>query len=176
MPISSKPILIVNADDFGWNREATDKTLDAFAANRITGATALVHMEDSDRAAELALEAGLPVGLHLNLTDPFTDPATNATRRARQLLVCEQFSKQRLRIRSWSFDPRIRTNVETAVSDQLERFEELYGQPPTHVDGHNHVHACPNVALAAPLASIAKMRNGLWTWPSVHSGMGAARP
>jgi chitin disaccharide deacetylase len=175
MSVSSKPILIVNADDYGWNSEATDKTLDAFAATRITSATALVYMEDSDRAAELALEAKLPVGLHLNLTDPFTDPSANATQRARQLLVCKLFAAWRFRLRSWTFDPRIRKQVEGAISDQLERFHELYGQPPTHLDGHNHVHVCPNVALAASLASIEKMRDGLSTWPSIRTAMGAAR-
>jgi chitin disaccharide deacetylase len=174
MPASSKPILIVNADDFGWNREATDRTLEAFAAGRITSATAMVHMEDSDRAAKLALEAKLPVGLHLNLSDPFTGPAASEGQRARQQAVCRLFSR-RPRLRSWTFDPRIRAQVEGAISDQLERFEQLYGQPPTHLDGHNHVHSCPNVALAAALDPIAKVRDGLWTWPSAHTPMGAAR-
>ncbi len=174
MPASSKPILIINADDFGWNREATDHTLEAFAARRITSATAMVHMEDSARAAELALEAKLPVGIHLNLTDPFTDPSASEAQKARQLQLCRMFSRS-FRLRSWTFDPRIRPQVEGAISDQLERFELLYGQPPSHVDGHNHVHLWPNVALAAPLKSIAKMRDSLWAWPSVRGPLAVAQ-
>jgi predicted glycoside hydrolase/deacetylase ChbG (UPF0249 family) len=175
MPASGTPILIVNADDFGWDPEATDRAMEAFAAARITSATALVHMEDSDRAARLALEAGLPVGLHLNLTDRFTDPSTSEGRRGRHLRACNVFSSRRLRLRRWIFDPRIRRVVDDAISDQLERFEELYGKPPTHVDGHKHVHVCPNVALASPLASIAKMRDDGWAWPTARTPMGAAR-
>lgn len=174
MPVSSKPILIVNADDFGWTREATDHTLEAFAARRITSATAMVHMEDSARAAELALEANLPVGLHLNLTDPFTDPSVSEAQRARQLQLCRLFGR-RFRLRSWTFDPRIRAQVEVAISEQLKRFEELYGQPPSHVDGHNHVHSCPNVALAAPLSSVAKMRDSLWAWPNARGPLAVAQ-
>ncbi len=91
MPASSKPILIVNADDFGWYPEATDPTLEAFATKRITSATAMVHMADSDRGAELALEAKLPTGLHLNLTDPFDGSTANENQRERQLLACRLF-------------------------------------------------------------------------------------
>ena len=173
--VSHQPILIVNADDLGWNRNCTDRTLEAFAARRITSATAMVHMADSDRAAGLALEAGVPMGLHLNLTDPFTDSSVGANRRTRQLKACKHFSAWRFRVRSWSYDPRIRSDIDATISDQLERFKELYGKSPTHVDGHNHVHTCPNVALSAALAPIDKMRDGLWAWPSARSPMGAAR-
>src|ERR1700742_3119003 len=69
---SSHPLLIVNADDLGWNRGATDLTIASFGAGQVTSATALVHMEDSERAATLAREHDLPTGLHLNLSDPFT--------------------------------------------------------------------------------------------------------
>ncbi len=65
--------------------------------------------------------------------------------------------------------------MEGAISDQLERFDELYGQPPTHLDGHNHVHVSPNVALAAPLKSIGKVRDSLWAWPSARTVGGAAQ-
>ena len=55
MPVVDTPILIVNADDYGWNRPTTEATLEAFRAGRITSATALMFMDDSERAAELAL-------------------------------------------------------------------------------------------------------------------------
>jgi len=175
MPASQVPRLIVNADDFGRNTEATDRTIEVFRAGRITSATAMVHMEDSERAAALALEAGMPVGLHVNLTDPFTATGIPASVRARQRKACRHFSPGRLRLRSWSFDPRIRRDVESAVADQLQRFEELYGGPPSHFDGHKHVHCCPNVVLAAPLRPIGRARNGLRAWPGARGAMGALR-
>lgn len=175
MPISTSARLIVNADDFGLDTEATDQTIRAFRAGRLTSATLMVHMADSERGAALATEAGLPVGLHVNLTDPFTSAQTPAAVRSRQLRACAHFSPSQLRLRSWLFDPRIRHDVEASVADQLQRFEELFGHPPPHLDGHNHVHVCPNVALAAPLRAVQRRRDALWAWPGTRSPMGAAR-
>lgn len=174
MPTSKSPLLIVNADDFGWNRGATDLTAECFAAGQITSTTALMYMEDSDRAAALALERDFPVGLHLNLTDPFTAGSVPGPVRERQARACEIFGGAGLRKRSWIYDPRLRGLTEAAIRDQLERFRALYGREPTHVDGHNHVQVCPNVITARALAG-EKMRDALWSYPSTRSAMGVAR-
>lgn len=174
MPASNSPLLIVNADDFGWNRGATDLTAECFAARQITSTTALMYMEDSDRAAELALTRDFPVGLHLNLSDPFTADAIPEPVRERQAAACRIFGGAGLRKRSWTYDPRIRGLVEGAIRDQLERFRALYGREPTHVDGHNHVQVCPNVITARALDG-QKMRDALWSYPSTRSAMGVAR-
>lgn len=175
MSSSSKPLLIVNADDLGWNAEATDRTIEAFAAGQITSSTALVHMEDSERAAALAREHELPTGLHLNLTDPFTDPGLPAAERDRHREVCRHFDGGgQLHLRSWTYDPRIQPEVEYTIQAQLSRYEEQFGAPPTHVDGHNHVHVCPNVARAKAIAGF-KRRNALKGWPGTRTALGLAR-
>jgi chitin disaccharide deacetylase len=174
MPASRLPRLIVNADDFGWNRHATDRTIEAFAAGRITSTTAMVHMEDSDRAATLGQEAGLPTGLHLNLTDPYTAPSLPEDVRERHLRLCRHFSRDGFRLLTWAYDPRIRHGMAAVIGDQLQGFRDLYGTSPTHVDGHKHIHSCPNVALSAPLAGM-RMRNGLRAAPSARTAMGAMR-
>ena len=61
-------MLIINADDYGRNAAATDNTLRVFRRGAIISASAMVFMDDSERASQLALEAGLEVGLHLNLS------------------------------------------------------------------------------------------------------------
>jgi len=175
MALSGTPILIVNADDFGRDEQATDRTLAAFREGRLSSATAMVNMDDSERAAQLAREAGLPVGLHVNLTDPFTAAEVPAGARERQLLACRLFAGRRFRLRSWSYDPRVQSKVDSAVADQVERFEALFGARPDHLDGHKHVHSCPNVALAAPLKPIRCMRNGLRAWPSGRGVAGTLR-
>jgi predicted glycoside hydrolase/deacetylase ChbG (UPF0249 family) len=174
MPPSDKPLLIVNADDFGWNAEATDRTVECFAAGQITSTTALVHMEDSERAAALGREHGFAIGLHLNLTDPFTGSDIPAAERERQAAACRIFGGGGLRLRSWTYDPRIATLVDDAIRDQVERFHALFEREPTHADGHNHVQVCPNVVRAKALAGF-KLRNALWAWPSTRSAMGFAR-
>lgn len=174
MPASRLPRLIVNADDFGWDRHATDRTIEAFQAGRITSTTAMVHMEDSERAAALGREAALPTGLHINLTDPYTAASVPDDVRERHQRLCRHFSRNGFRLRNWTYDPRLRHGMAAVIGDQLQAFSDLYGTAPTHVDGHKHVHSCPDVALAAPLAGV-KMRNGLRTAPSTRTAMGSVR-
>lgn len=173
MPISDSKILIVNADDFGRTRVASDLTMECFAAGQLSSATAMVYMDDSERGAALAREVDLPAGLHLNFTEPFTSKETPGKVRERQADACRTLG-DRLRLRSWSYDPRIATLVDDAIRDQLERFEALFEGPPTHVDGHNHVQVCPNVTKA-PSLSGDKLRNALWSWPSERTAMAFAR-
>lgn len=174
MPPSDTQLLIVNADDFGHDREATDLTIACFGAGQITSATTMMRMADSRRAAELGLEHDLPTGLHLNFTEPYDGAEVPAAERERQLNACRIFGDGGLRLRSWTYDPRISRLVEDAIRDQLEQFRILFGREPTHVDGHNHVQVCPNVAGAKALTGY-KLRNALWSWPSTRTAMGVAR-
>jgi chitin disaccharide deacetylase len=173
MPSSRQSLLIVNADDYGHDRAATDLTIECFGRGQLSSATAMMYMPDSERAAALALEHDLPTGLHLNFTEPFADPATPSAVRERQAEACRRIGHN-LRLYSWIYDISVRSMVDDAIRDQAERFEMLFGRPPTHVDGHNHVQVCPNVALASTLPS-RRIRNALWAWPERHTVMGAMR-
>jgi predicted glycoside hydrolase/deacetylase ChbG (UPF0249 family) len=141
-------LLVVNADDFGGNRLASDRILHCFAAGGITSTSAMVYMSDSRRAAELVRASGLPVGLHLNLTQEFEDEATPAAVRSRQARARRHLSGQRLtRV---AINPPLIPLIKRCIADQLACFRELYGGEPTHIDGHNHVHLSPTVLLALP--------------------------
>ena len=76
-------MLIINADDWGLDVATTDAIAACFERGRLTATSAMVFMDDSIRAAQLALDIGIDVGLHLNLTEPFTselaDPALEAS-------------------------------------------------------------------------------------------------
>jgi len=175
MPASDQSLLIVNADDFGWEPAMTDLTIESFGAGQISSATWLAHMADSQRAAEMAREHGLPTGLHLNLTDPYTGPDVPATERDRHRDLCRHFATgRRLHLSSWTYDPRIQGEVEWALGTQLERYHRVFDASPTHVDGHNHVHVCPNVARAKALRGL-KRRNSIYAWPATRTAMGIAR-
>src|SRR5690349_5211180 len=67
-------MLTVNADDFGQCLLATDRTMACFAANRVNAASAMVFMEDSERAAAMANASEMNIGLHVNFTEAFTGP------------------------------------------------------------------------------------------------------
>jgi chitin disaccharide deacetylase len=170
---SRQPLLIVNADDLGYNQPATDAIAESFRAGRITSATAMVYMRDSDRAAEIAREIGLPVGLHINFTEPFDDPDVPADLRARHLEMVRRFGGPSFvyRSRRWLYDRKLREPVGRCIAEQLERFEAIYGGPPTHVDGHMHVHVCPNVGLSSAIPAGMKMRNSLGMPPLAGGAM-----
>jgi predicted glycoside hydrolase/deacetylase ChbG (UPF0249 family) len=145
--------LIISADDVGHNAHATDRALECFEASRITSASAMVYMEDSDRASATLRGAGIPVGLHINLSEAFTDAATPPDVRSRQARLLPRCGPDGARrAMRWLYKPRIRADVERCIciDEQLQRFRVLYGGPPTHVDGHQHVHLCPNVSLMSP--------------------------
>jgi predicted glycoside hydrolase/deacetylase ChbG (UPF0249 family) len=159
--------LIVNADDWGGFRAGTDAIEQCFVAGAISSATAMVHMADSRRAAELARARGRPIGLHLNLTQLLDGPSVPVAVRERQRQLCAHFAD--LRRRRWllSPDPRVHRLIAAGIADQLEEFRRLYAVEPTHVDSHHHVHVCPDVFLSRALARGTRVRQTLSPPPDV---------
>jgi predicted glycoside hydrolase/deacetylase ChbG (UPF0249 family) len=140
--------LIVNADDFGGNPLATERIAECFSAKRITSTTAMVYMKDTAKAVEIAASQPLAIGLHLNLTQEFEDPATPDPVRERQARAVRHFAGRRSA--RFIVNPALVRLIGKCVADQLERFRELFGREPTHIDGHNHVHLSPTILLALP--------------------------
>src|SRR3954469_7460307 len=129
-------VLIVNADDLGLRARVTDAILEAWRAGAISSSTLMVHQEDSERAAALARAAGLPVGLHLNLTHPFQPETTPTTVAQAQSQLASHFAKPRNR---WLPSPHLAGAIARCIEEQIAEFERLFGVPPTHVDGHEHI-------------------------------------
>src|SRR5258707_15355248 len=77
-------MLIINADDLGRAVRETDVALVCYKQGRISSASAMVFMEDSERAAALARESGLDVGLHLNLSQTYSGRCVSHAARAAQ--------------------------------------------------------------------------------------------
>lgn len=142
----------------------TDAIAACFAAGRVTSATAMVFMADSERAAARARAIGLPVGLHLNLSEPFSGAAVPEPVLRRQRRLAVAFGDRRRRLRRWLPSPTLRSAIERCVVDQLAEFRRLYGREPTHVDGHKHVHISPTVARTPALTGF-KLRRALTDTP-----------
>ena len=149
-------MLIVNADDWGRTAAETDAALHCFSKGRITSATAMVFMADSERAARIALERDIPVGLHLNFTEAPTDPRADT----RFLLEHRRLVKSltRTRYSVVALNPFLRHSFCSVFQFQLDEFVRLYKKPPTHFDGHKHFHLCSNMLLAAPIPTGQKVR------------------
>ena len=137
--------LIVNADDWGLDRATTDSIAECLLHGSVQSASAMVFMEDSARAAQLAIESGFDCGLHLNLTVPFTGGGPSARLKESQRKVIAY-----LRRNKWAslvFHPGLRNEFESVVRSQIEEFEKLYGRQPNRIDGHHHAHLAANVQL-----------------------------
>lgn len=140
-----KGLLIINADDWGRDRETTDRTLDCVLRGTVSSVSAMVLMEDSERAAAVAQERGIDAGLHLNFTAQFSAPNCPARLCEHQQAIASCMLRRRLN--RVVFHPGLVTSFEYVVAAQLEEFHRLYGSDPKRIDGHHHMHLCTNVLL-----------------------------
>lgn len=109
----SRRFAIFNADDLGYSRGINRGIVRAHREGVVTSATLVVNGSATEEAVRLARELEeLSVGLHVN----FTNEA--------QCFVDLE-------------DPRA---IRAALRAQFERYLELLGAPPTHLDSHQHIH------------------------------------
>ena len=154
--MSGAGLLIVNADDLGLEVLDTDAILACWNRGALTSATAMMWMRDSTRAAELAKAAGIPVGLHLNLIEPFSDPDVPEDVAATQRRVVDRLrAAHRGR---YVFHPEWVRDFESCIAAQLAWFVECYDRPPTHIDGHQHMHLVANALLSRALRGVGRFR------------------
>jgi len=114
-------------------------------------------MADSDRAASIALAQSYPVGLHLNLSSPFT--ATDIPRDVNERHEKVVRYLRGVPLARWLYNPYLTRVFDLCIEDQVRRFLDLYGKKPTHLDGHHHLHTCPNVLFSRKLEPGIKLRN-----------------
>jgi predicted glycoside hydrolase/deacetylase ChbG (UPF0249 family) len=130
------PYLIVNADDFGLSAGVNAGIAETYRRGIVTSASLMVRPEAATAAAELSREfPALSVGLHFDLGEW-------ACRAGSWYAISEVVSLD---------DPKA---VRAELRRQLNRFRELLGQDPTHLDSHQHVHLQPVVReIATEIAS-----------------------
>jgi chitin disaccharide deacetylase len=142
--------LIINADDWGKDVFTTDRIAECVARETVSSVSAMVLMQDSERASAVARERGMDVGLHLNLTEPFSAEGCPA-----RLKECQQRIASYLRryhpLSTIVFHPGLARSFEYVVKAQREEFHRLYGHAPRRIDGHHHMHLCSNVLVTGLL-------------------------
>ena len=135
--------LILNADDWGRDFHTTQRILECRNCGTVSSTSAMVFMEDSERAASLACERGIDSGLHLNFTTAYT--ARNCSR---PVVEHQRKLVSYLNIHSLAqvlYHPGLARSFEFVVKAQIEEFARLYGKIPERIDGHHHMHLCANV-------------------------------
>lgn len=105
--------VIFNADDFGYGRGVNQGIVEAHTKGVVGATTLVVNGAAVDEAVRMARDLpGLSLGLHVNFTN----------------------EAQRL----FDFDDVALARAELAR--QFDRFCELTGRKPAHIDSHQHVH------------------------------------
>jgi hypothetical protein len=135
--------LIVNADDWGRDRETTGAIVDGLRCTAVSAVSAMVFMADSERAAAIAREHAVDAALHLNFTTPFSAPGCPARLLEAQALLARHLTRHRLA--QVVFHPRLVQAFAGVVGAQIDEYRRLYGTAPARLDGHHHMHLCVNV-------------------------------
>lgn len=149
-------MLIINADDFGLNEKCTDRTIAAYNRQLITSCTAMVFMQDTVRAAELASCAGIGTGLHLNFTSRFGRPPGDRELEDHHRKLIKFFVSWRyLR---YLYIPAIHKSIRYCFRAQYDEFLRVFKKQPTHIDGHHHIHLASNLVFGAILPRGTKIR------------------
>lgn len=138
------PFLIVNADDFNLTEGVSRGILDAHRDGIVTSTTVVVNLPGLERSRDLAGEfPHLGLGLHLNLT--FGPPVLPPGRVPSLVDGSGRFVRDPARLRTVGAPAEIR--AEWAA--QVERFKDVFGSRPTHLDSHHHVHRHPRILETA---------------------------
>ena len=141
-----KRSLIINADDFGYNDDVTDATIDLFERGAIRSATIMVGMPASRRAIAYAQAQGrrFSFGLHFNIVDGLCPRSAASATLVDASGRFRMSPAQRRRAGSFRLAGR---DLEAELEAQLG---ELHGAgvEVSHIDSHGHLHKFPVVALA----------------------------
>ncbi len=160
-------MLIVNADDWGRSVAETNATLECYKTKRITSVSAMVFMEDSERASELAHENRMNAGLHLNFSEQFTDgrcPGRLRDSHNRIVMFLKRHKYAQI-----LYNPLLRKEFAYSYHAQSREFFRLFGRAPSHVDGHHHMHLCANLLFSDVIPAGIRMRRSFSFWPGEKS-------
>ena len=146
-------MIILCADDFGLTEGVSRGICELAAAGRLSATSALVTTRAWPSVAEdLGASAHqLATGLHLNLT--LGSPLTRMQSLAPEgILPAVGTVARRALLRSLNH-----AELVSEINAQLDCFVGGVGRLPDHIDGHQHVHALPQVRVA--LIEVVGQRN-----------------
>ena len=147
--------IIVNADDYGHDRNRTEAIRECFRRGLVNRTTAMVNMPYFPVAIEGARQDGFvnKIGLHLNMT--FGRPLTSNIRRSRLFCNEDGFFNARFHFnmatRFFLPDFERRAVADEAVA-QMQKYRD-FNLNLLHLDSHHHIHTDPAIArIVLPLA------------------------
>ncbi len=145
LKLTDVKLLIVNADDFGLSERVNQGIIEAHQQGLVTSTSLMANGDAFDQAVALTRTAPtLGVGIHLNLTDgrPLSPAAQIPSLVTKDLMF--EAGPIRLVQKLLAGTARL-SHIERELRAQIERTLAA-GIVPTHLDGHQHVHAWPSVS------------------------------
>lgn len=131
-------VLIVNADDFGLSKGQNYGIVEACRNGVVTSTTALINGAAIDHAVQLSRDIPeLAVGMHFVLT--LGRPLTAMPGLTRDGVLGKwiwQMAEE---------DTLPLDEISQELAAQYQRFIDLFGREPTHLDSHHHVHMFPQI-------------------------------
>ena len=121
--MSEKVKVILNGDDYGYSHGVNRGIEKSIKQGILTSTSVMVNRPAAGEAIKLITNKEISVGLHLDLTEEGI----------KSLLGL-------MYIFAWSS-----AKIEEAFYQQINRFKEITGQIPHHIDGHHNVHVHPRV-------------------------------
>src|SRR5262249_10277696 len=150
-------------DDWGGWSSATNAIHECVKAGRVSSVSAMVFMEDSARASALAASSAIDAGLHLNFNQTFSDSGCPKDLKHHQARITAFFNLNRYA--QVLYHPLLHRSFQMLVREQLAEFKRLYRRPPTHIDGHRHLHLSSNVILRGLLPAGIPVRRSFSFFP-----------
>jgi predicted glycoside hydrolase/deacetylase ChbG (UPF0249 family) len=168
--------LILNADDFAFNAAVSRGIVTLAQKGRLTATSAMTLSPRwaMDAPALAELREQVDVGLHLDWTSPFAVNVGHGLDLKRAMLsaVLGGFNKTMARV---------------VIEKQLDAFEQVWQAPPSHIDGHQHVHQFKGIrdALVDIMAKrysgvpsdqkpYLRISKGVFSWLNVKANVIAA--
>ena len=129
----------LHADDFGLTPGVDQAILALMSTGQLDGASLLVEGPSATTAiaAWKETESRQPLTLHLCLSEgPTLEHCQNLPASFGQLLLASFWPPQ---------GRQLRPQLERAIRHQIQRYQQLTGEPPQRLDGHQHIHLVPLV-------------------------------
>lgn len=139
--------LIINADDFGWDVDTCQATIECMEAGSVTSATIMTGRPASEMAYEYARNNSnrFSFGLHFNIVDGHSPLSSiGSSLIESKNFTFRQSNKQRIKALTWQLKA---SQIAQELEAQLMELKNN-GILASHIDSHGHLHKFPSIFMA----------------------------
>ncbi len=132
--------LIINADDFGYDADATAAILELSGLKKITSTTILANMVKPESLEKLKMIDSISTGIHINLISG--KPLSSPEKVASLIDGSGEFYPAPKLLQKFISRKIKSSEIETELTNQIFRLKD-HGIKISHADSHQHIHQFP---------------------------------